>query len=66
MNVPIREDNIDEENEDFTLRLITTQDDVILNPDSTRVVINDDDGTLLYNSVHTYSSSVISGMHAHS
>ena len=37
-------DGIDEEDEDFTLILSTTQDNVLLNPETTRVVIEDVDG----------------------
>ena len=44
VDVVIADDTIDEDNEDFTLSLMTTQDNVIIDPATTRVVILDEDG----------------------
>ena len=44
LDVDIAEDNIDELDEDLTLLLTTTQDNVIINRDSTTVLIEDVDG----------------------
>ena len=44
LDVEIAEDNIDELDEDLTLLLTTTQDNVIINRDSTTVLIEDVDG----------------------
>ena len=43
VDVDITDDDIDENDEDFTLSLTTTQDNVIINPATTRVIILDED-----------------------
>ena len=43
-DVTIRDDNVAEDEEDFELQLTTEQDNVIPNPDSTTVNIEDDEG----------------------
>ena len=50
-NVSSVEDDILEEDEDFTLTLTTTDGSVDLNPDEANVIIIDDDRTLIAQSL---------------
>lgn len=54
--MPVIDDNVAEEEEDFTLRLTTDQDDVIPNPDSTTVNIEDNEGITLGNHYRGHNS----------
>ena len=58
-NVSSVEDNILEEDEDFTLTLTTTDGSIDLNPDEARVIIIDDDRTLIAIKLHIQSVIII-------
>ena len=62
-DVPILEDTILEPNESFTVELITTDLDVILDPQSATVTITDNDSMCIVPVVHPNKYSLTHSLH---